>query len=94
MRIENQEGNPADLPVRIIRELEMAGQVLGLDDADIQAKLNQLFSAYPGEWAIYFVTGANLAIVPAITNDTTIPWLDTDVSGTTLRQRLVNRLNK
>lgn len=37
------------------------------------------------------LTGSR-SIATAITNDATLPWLDTVVAGQTLRQRLVARL--
>ena len=93
MRIDDQQGNPASLLVNVIRSLEKAGRILELDDAQVQDKLDQLLSAYPGEWSIFFLTGASSAITAAITTDTTLPWLDTNVAGVTLRQRILNRLS-
>ena len=93
MRIDDQQGNPASLLVSVIRALEKAGRILELDDDQVQDKLDQLLSAYPGAWSIFFLTGASSAITAAITTDTTLPWLDTNVAGVTLRQRILNRLS-
>jgi hypothetical protein len=73
-------------------DLYAAATSLGQTDAQAKQKIDDLFSAYPGEWSIYALVGAS-AIVTAIQNDATLPWLDTLVGGLTIRQRLINRLS-
>jgi hypothetical protein len=68
---------------------------LGQTDQQAIAKVDDLFSAFAAEWSIYALTGSE-AIVAAIENDATLPWLDTEypsASGVTIRTRLINRLN-
>jgi hypothetical protein len=77
---------------KIQNDLAKLAAGLGQDATQIETKVDLLFSAFAAEWAIYTLTGSP-AIVTAITDDITIPWLDTDVSGTTIRQRLLNRLS-
>lgn len=64
---------------------------LGQTAEQAHTKLDALFTTFAAEWAVYVLTGSS-AIITAIQNDATIPWLDTDVGGTTIRQRLINRL--
>jgi hypothetical protein len=63
---------------------------LGQTDAEIKAKLNVLFSAYPGEWSIYFLLSATAAILSALEADTTIPWLNATVRDISVRDRLIH----
>jgi len=65
---------------------------LGQTRTQIEDKLDTLFNTFASEWSIYLLVGAT-GIIDAIQNDVTIPWLDTDISGTTIRQRLINRLS-
>lgn len=77
---------------KVQHDLAEAAAGLGQTYAQIGDKMDTLFSTFASEWSIYILTGAT-AIVTAIQNDATIGWLDTDVSGTSIRQRLINRLS-
>lgn len=77
---------------KIQNDLAKAAAGLGQTAQQIEIKVDLLFSTFAAEWAIYVLTGSP-AIVTAIQNDVTLPWLDTDVSGLTIRQRLINRLS-
>lgn len=63
----------------------------GYTDAQVRGALNDLFNTYAAEWSVYVFIGAD-GIVTALQNDATIPWLNLDASGQTIRQRLINRL--
>jgi hypothetical protein len=77
---------------RLQKDLYDAALTLGQTPAQADDKIDTLFSTFASEWSIYILAGAT-AIVTAITDDITIPWLDTDVAGTTIRLRLTNRLS-
>lgn len=76
---------------KLVNDLYSAGRTLGLTKAQALGYVNELFNAFPGEWAVYVIVGAD-GIITSIQNDATLPWLDTDVAGVTIRQRLINRL--
>jgi hypothetical protein len=75
----------------IQRDLFDAAIGLGQTDAQATAKIDALFATFAADWSLYILTG-NPAIVTAIQDDATLPWLDTDVSGQSIRARLINRL--
>lgn len=75
----------------IQRDLYDAALSLGQTDAQARTKIDTLFTTFAAEWSIYVLTGSP-SITTAILTDVTIPWLDTDVSGTSIRTRLANRL--
>jgi hypothetical protein len=77
---------------RLQKDLHDAALTLGQTTVQADTKIDTLFSTFAAEWAIYVLTGSP-SIITAITDDVTIPWLDTDVGGTTIRQRLINRLS-
>jgi hypothetical protein len=77
---------------RVQRDLYNAAVTLGQTDAQATAKIDALFSTFAGEWSLYILTGSP-AIITAIQNDATIPWLNTQVDGQTIRQRLIARLS-
>lgn len=77
--------------LRIQQDLTNFGEALGQTDAQITTRLDELFLTFADEWWLFERTGS-AAIITAISSDVTIGWLDTDVSGTTIRQRLINRL--
>ena len=64
---------------------------LGQTPAQARNKIDELFSTFAAEWSLYVITGSP-AINTAVSNDATIAWLDVDVQGTSLRQRILNRL--
>ena len=76
----------------IQRDLFKLAKDLGQTNQQAITKVDQLFSTFAAEWAIFVLTGSD-SINDAIQNDATIAWLDTDVSGQTIRQRLLNRLS-
>ena len=83
-----------DIIWKIQSDLAEAGLDLGQTQNQVNNKIDQLFSTFGGDWAVYALTGAT-AIVDSIQNDTTIAWLDTVYppgSGVTFRDRIINRL--
>jgi len=80
-----------DIFFQIQADLTGYGEGLGLNPAQVEAKLDELFTTFAAEWLLYILTGSP-SIATAITNDATLPWLDTVVGGQTLRVRLVARL--
>ena len=76
----------------LIRDLTVAAEGLGQTAAQVDAKLDALFLTFGNEWDTFERTGST-AIITTIQNDATLLWLDTDVAGTTIRQRLINRLS-
>jgi hypothetical protein len=57
-----------------------------------RSAIEALFRTFVTQWFLYIVCGAD-DIVTAIQNDATLPWLNTQVGGQTIRQRLINRLS-
>lgn len=76
---------------KAISDLITFGVDTAYTDPQIRSALDDLFSTYGGEWGVYVLVGAT-AIIDAIANDTTMPWLDLDAGGQTLRSRLIDRL--
>ena len=76
----------------ITRDLAVFAVTSGQTRAQTSAKIEQLFSTFAGEWSLYILAGSD-ALKTALANDVTIAWLDTDVNGTPLRTRLINRLS-
>lgn len=94
-RIDDRVGtDPSNLMNISFNSLRDIGIELGQTEEQIEQKLDDLLSAYPGEWSLYFITGAKGAILAALTADTSLPWLDTDVNGEPLRARIISRINK
>lgn len=77
---------------KIQQDLHTLALQLGQTEDQASSKIDTLFATFSGDWSLYILTGSP-AIKTSIQNDATIPWLDTDVSGQTIRQRLLNRLN-
>jgi hypothetical protein len=84
--------NRQTLVFRLVKDLYDAALSLGQTPAQANAKINDLFNAYPGEWATYVIIGAD-GLISALQNDATLPWLDAVVAGVSIRQRLINRLS-
>jgi hypothetical protein len=76
---------------KIQADLATFAQGLGQTETQTAAKLETLFSTFPSQWTLYLLVGST-AINSAIANDVTIGWLDFDVNGTPLRERILNRL--
>lgn len=76
----------------VVRDLYSAARNIGQTDAQAKSKIQDLFNTFAAEWSVYALVGAD-GIVTGIQNDVTLPWLDTDVAGTSIRQRLINRLS-
>lgn len=75
-------------------DLAIAAANLGQSRSQIESKIDDLFSTFGAEWSVFILAGAT-SIVDAITNDTTLSWLDVvypQGSGVTIRTRLLNRL--
>jgi hypothetical protein len=77
---------------KIQADLAAFAQGLGQTEVQTAAKLEELFSTFPSQWALYLLVGSS-AINTAIANDATIGWLDADANGQTVRARLLNRLS-
>jgi hypothetical protein len=77
---------------KVQRDLYILAINLGQTDAQALAKLDALFSTFAGEWSLYILVGSP-AIITAIQNDATLAWLNTLVSGVSIRQRLINRIS-
>jgi hypothetical protein len=54
--------------------------------------IEALFRTFVTEWFLYLVCGSD-DITTAIQDDITLTWLNTQVGGQTIRQRLINRLS-
>ena len=90
--LETQEYSRRHLVLQTTKDLYDAAIALGQTDVQAEAKIDDLFATYAAEWSIYILVG-NPTIITSIQNDATLPWLDTDVQGLTIRQRLINRLS-
>jgi hypothetical protein len=64
----------------------------GFTAAQVRGALEDLFRTFVADWTLYLLVGAD-DIATSIQNDATLGWLDIDVSGTPIRQRLINRLS-
>lgn len=79
---------------RTERDIVDAAAAFGQTPEEGDAKVDELFATFAAEWSIYILTGAP-AIIDAIQNDTSLPWLNAEYppgSGVTVRERIVNRL--
>ena len=65
---------------------------LGQTQAQVRTKLEELFTTFSAEWALYILVGSD-SLRTAIEADVTLSWLNVGVAGTSIRQRLVNRLS-
>ena len=93
--LQQQERARRKNVLRIISDLATVGEDLGLSQSNVEGKVRDLFNTFAAEWSIYLLAGAD-DIVPAIQNDVSLTWLDTEYppgSGVTLRQRFVNRIS-
>ena len=63
----------------------------GYTDTQIRAAVETVFSTFGIEFFLYLQIASG-TLSAAIAADVTIPWLDTDVGGTPLRTRLIDRL--
>jgi len=91
-KLEEDEQVRKDLVRNIINDLLTLARTLGQNQTQATTKVEALFLTFAAEWNLYMFAGST-AIITAIQNDATLPWLDTDVAGLTIRQRLVNRLS-
>lgn len=64
----------------------------GYTDNQITTALRDLLQTFGIEWFLYERVG-HPALATAIAADATLPWLDLDASGLTIRQRLINRFS-
>lgn len=64
----------------------------GRTNQQIGDNLELFFLTFDPEMMPYFQVGGD-ALATAINDDVTIPWLDTDAGGQTIRTRIVNRLS-
>lgn len=67
------------------------GIAQGYTDNQVRGAVNDLFNTFAAEWSVYVLAGSD-AIVTAIENDATLPWLNTAVGQSTVRAKLVARL--
>jgi hypothetical protein len=87
----DQERLRKGIIAKIQYDLFNAALGLGQTEAQAVAKIDALFAAYSGDWALYILTGSP-AVSTSIQNDATLPWLSTLVAGVSIRQRILNRL--
>lgn len=73
---------------RLVSLLRRGGQ----STAEAETSLQDFGSTFGAE-LVQFILFETTAAVAAIAADVTLAWLDTDVSGTTIRQRLINQLS-
>lgn len=77
---------------RVQRDLYRFGtEQLALSAANVTGKIDDLFTTFAAEWAVFVLTGSR-SIATAITNDATLAWLDTVAGPQTIRQHLLDRL--
>lgn len=79
---------------KIQRDLAVAGQDLGANQSTIETQIDALLTTFADQWFLYLFTGNTTQITTAITNDATLPWLDTEYpvgTGVDIRTRILNR---
>lgn len=76
----------------IIVDLTRFGASQGYTANQLRNAIGNLFSLSLEQWCGYVLFAAQ-DIITTIENDATLPWLNIDASGQTVRQRLVNRLS-
>lgn len=81
-----------DITDETIHDLIFFGIQQGYTDNQIQTAIEDLFFTFANEWWLYERLG-HPALIAAISSDATLPWLDLDAQGITIRQRLINRLS-
>lgn len=91
-KLERQEEDRKFIIAKIQNDLATYAASLGQTSVEIENKVDALFNTYAIEWVTYRAIG-DPTIITSIQNDTTMPWLDTDISGETIRQRLIDRLS-
>ena len=85
------EGYRKEVFYKVIEDLWDAASDLGLDKPATKSRIEDLYLTFAAEWALYFLTSSP-AIETAIQDDTTLGWLDFEVGGKTIRERLITRL--
>lgn len=76
---------------KAFRDLVQFGLDSGFTANQSRGAVEDLFRTYLASWVLYLFIGAE-DIITDITNDATLPWLDFDANGQTIRTRLINRL--
>lgn len=76
---------------KVYVDLVKLARDLGQTPAQTRNKVEGLFRAFTAEVFLFTFLGTS-DLADAIAADATLPWLDTDVQGATIRQRLLNRL--
>jgi hypothetical protein len=76
----------------IIVDLVRFGASQGYTANQLRNAIGDLFSLSLEQWCGYVLFAAQ-DIITTVENDATLPWLDLDASGQTIRQRLINRLS-
>ena len=77
--------------VKIQHDLASFAVSRGYSQNQTAAALDTLFNTFATEWVLFLLVGSTV-IKNAIADDVTIPWLDTNIGGKTLRERLIDRL--
>lgn len=78
--------------IQIQADLIRFGKTQGYTPAQISGAVQDLFDTFPQEWLAYLLASTP-ALANAISADITLSWLNIDVGGVSLRQRLINRLS-
>jgi hypothetical protein len=71
--------------------LTRAAVTAGQTNTQARDKVEQLYRLFATETFLYTLLGTS-DLADAIQADVTLPWLDIDVSGKTIRQRLIEKL--
>jgi len=91
LRIRSQRNRRGKTLIRVAVDLTRLATQLGQTGTQAREKVEALFRTFVKEVYLYEILGTDDLAV-AIAADTTLAWLNVDVSGLTIRQRLVNRL--
>lgn len=81
-----------DIANKAISDLIDFGLGQAYTDNQIKTALEDLLLTFGLEWFLYERVG-HPALAAAIAADATLPWLDLDAFGITIRQRLINRFS-
>lgn len=76
----------------IVVDLTRFGNTQGYTPAQLRNAIADLFALSLEQWCGYVLFAAQ-DIITTVQNDATLPWLDLDASGQTIRQRLINQLS-
>lgn len=90
--LSSREEERKNILRKVYTDLVILARSLGQTPAQARGVVESLFRTFTAEVFLYTFLGTDDLAV-AITEDTTLAWLNFDVAGTPIRQRLVNRLS-